>query len=350
MSEEKKATILCIEDEKDIRENIAEILRDEGFEVFEAENGKRGFEIFMQVKPDLVISDIMMPELDGYALLRLIRENKNIRNNNVPFIFLTALGQRDDVIKGVELSANDYLIKPIDFDLMIAKVKEKTLNSLKLKAVHDRNIKNIKTQVSAFLPHDLMTYLDIITQTASVLRQEPYGPVPHRHYLDDFEKIYVSTGKLRSAIINAFDENVINNRLNANEEIISMFSLLKEFVAGLSEKFRNKINIETPFDVENMAHVKIDPIVLVESLRKIFAGMLKTDSEGQIKVSLMIDHQDQMAVIFYLKSTQREVSIKSNIDENQVATLLENQNCRFEIVEGREHSAVIFIPSYRLVT
>jgi hypothetical protein len=183
-----------------------------------------------------------------------------------------------------------------------------------------------------------------------VLRQEPYGPVPHRHYLDDFEKIYVSTGKLRSAIINAFDENVINNRLNANEEIISMFSLLKEFVAGLSEKFRNKINIETPFDVENMAHVKIDPIVLVESLRKIFAGMLKTDSEGQIKVSLMIDHQDQMAVIFYLKSTQREVSIKSNIDENQVATLLENQNCRFEIVEGREHSAVIFIPSYRLVT
>jgi DNA-binding response OmpR family regulator len=128
MTEQNKIKILCVEDEQEIRENIAEILRDEGFEVFEAENGRVGFDSFLQNKPDLVVSDIMMPEVDGYALLKAIREGKNVKNNLVPFIFLTALGQKDNVVKGVNLSANDYLVKPIDFDLMIAKIKEKTEN------------------------------------------------------------------------------------------------------------------------------------------------------------------------------------------------------------------------------
>ena len=98
MSEEIKAKILCVEDEQDIRENIADILRDEGFEVFEAKNGKEGFDSFLKNKPHLVISDIMMPEVDGYGLLKLVREDKTSRNSTVPFIFLTALGQKDNVI------------------------------------------------------------------------------------------------------------------------------------------------------------------------------------------------------------------------------------------------------------
>ena len=177
MAEDRKVRILCVEDEQDIRENIAEILRDEGFEVFEADNGKRGYESFIKNTPDVVISDIMMPELDGYGLLKMIRENKTIRNSSVPFIFLSALGQKDDVIKGVNLSANDYLIKPIDFDLMIAKIKEKTSNLIKVQEVHDRSIKNIKSQVATILPSKLFSYLDIITQIAAVLKSEPYGPL-----------------------------------------------------------------------------------------------------------------------------------------------------------------------------
>ena len=78
----EKIKVLCVEDEQDIRENIVEILRDEGFEVFEAANGKQGFEVFMQQKPDLIISDIMMSELDGYGLLKMVRESKNVRNKS----------------------------------------------------------------------------------------------------------------------------------------------------------------------------------------------------------------------------------------------------------------------------
>ena len=349
MSEERKIKILCVEDEQDIRENIADILRDEGFEVFEAENGKRGFESFMQNKPDLVISDIMMPEVDGYALLNLIRESKNIRNNSVPFIFLSALGQKDNVIKGVNSSANDYLIKPIDFDLMIAKVKEKTSNSVKVQASHERNINNIKSQVAQVLPSELYSYLDIIGQTASILKEQPYGPLPHRKYVEDFDKIYINAMKLRSSIANSLDQSVIDHKLNADEEVFVVLEFLSEFVGGLSEKFRSRIQLEKPFEAENMPRIKVDRLILLDALRKIFAGLFKSDQEAFVTVALMTDHLDQMVIMFYLKSQLTNVDLRANLDEQQVSKILDKQNCRFEIAQHKDNTAILSIPSYRLI-
>ena len=349
MSEDKKIKILCAEDEQEIRENIADILRDEGFEVFEAENGKKGFESFMQNKPDLVISDIMMPELDGYGFLQLIRENKNIRNNTVPFIFLTALGQKDNVVKGVNLSANDYLVKPIDFDMLVAKVKEKTSNAIKVQEVHNRNIKNIKSQVSSVLPSEITSYLDVITQVTSVLKTEPYGPFSHRRYLEDLEKIYINSMKLRGAISNALDEKVIDNKLNADEEIIGIVEFINEFIASLSERFRSKIIFETPFEPENLPRLKVDRLVLLDAMRKIFAGLFKTDAEGIVSVSVMMDHLDQLIIIFYLKSQTPNIDIKTNIDESQIGKILDQQNCRFEIADNKEGTGILSVPSFRLL-
>ncbi len=349
MSEEKKIKILCVEDEQDIRENIAEILRDEGFEVFEANNGKQGFEVFLQHKPDLVVSDIMMPEVDGYGLLKLIRESKNIRNNTVPFIFITALGQKENMLKGVNLSANDYLVKPIDFELLIAKIKEKTANASKVQEAYNLNVKKLKSQVAHILPHDLFTHLDVISQVASLLKNEPYGPLPHRRYVEDFDKIYIHAMKLRSAIANSLDESVIDHKLNAEEEVFVMFSFLEEFVAGLSDKFKNRIHLEKPFAAETMPRIKVDRLILLEALRKIFAGMFKSDAEGEVNVSLMLDHTDQMVLIFYLKSQVKNINLRENIDESQVSKILDKQNCRFDVIEKKENTAVLVIPSYRLV-
>jgi CheY-like chemotaxis protein len=349
MNEDKKIKVLCVEDEQDIRENIAEILRDEGFEVFEAGNGKEGFNVFLQNKPDLVVSDIMMPELDGYGLLQLIRESKNIRNNNVPFIFLTALGQKQDVIKGVDLSANDYLIKPIDFDLMIAKVKEKTANALKVQEAYNRNIKNLKNQVSVVLSSDLLSYLDVVTQVSSALKQEPYGPFPHRHYLEDIEKIYLNATKIRSAIFNSLDENVIDQKLNAEEEVFTITGFIEDFIRDLSDKFKNRIEFEKPFESESLPHLKIDRLVLLDALRKIFAGLFKSDPEGVVSVSVIFDHLDQMVLIFYLKSKSGKLNLGSNLDESQIGKILDKQNCRFEVVDHKENTAILTVPSYRLI-
>lgn len=104
--------ILIIEDNKDIRENVVEILTMADYQVFEADNGKTGAELAMKILPDLILCDIMMGDLDGYGVLHLL--NKNPQTTAIPFIFITAKSERSDIRRGMELGADDYLTKPFD--------------------------------------------------------------------------------------------------------------------------------------------------------------------------------------------------------------------------------------------
>ena len=104
--------ILLIEDNDEIRENTAEILELSNYKVITAENGKRGVELAMGNKPDLIVCDIMMPVLDGYGVLMTLQ--KNTDTQNIPFIFLTAKAERNDFRKGMELGADDYITKPFE--------------------------------------------------------------------------------------------------------------------------------------------------------------------------------------------------------------------------------------------
>lgn len=105
-------TILIIDDHDEIRENIAEILTLGGYKTLMAENGKKGVEIALKEKPSLIVCDVMMPELDGYGVLHLLR--KNPETENIPFIFLTAKTERSDFRKGMEMGADDFITKPFD--------------------------------------------------------------------------------------------------------------------------------------------------------------------------------------------------------------------------------------------
>jgi len=105
-------SILVIDDNPEIRDNTAEILELAGYKTFTAENGKSGVDIAIKEKPSLIVCDIMMPELDGYGVLHLLR--KNAETQNIPFIFLTAKTERSDFRKGMEMGADDYITKPFD--------------------------------------------------------------------------------------------------------------------------------------------------------------------------------------------------------------------------------------------
>lgn len=104
--------ILLIEDNQDVRENTAEILELANYKVHTAENGRIGVDLAQKEKPDLIICDIMMPELDGYGVLHIL--TKNTETAKIPFIFLTAKAERSDFRKGMNLGADDYLTKPFD--------------------------------------------------------------------------------------------------------------------------------------------------------------------------------------------------------------------------------------------
>jgi DNA-binding response OmpR family regulator len=104
--------ILIIEDNLEIRENTGEILTLAGYEVIAAENGRVGVELATKQSPDLIICDIMMPELDGYGVLHILSKKESTAG--IPFIFVTAKTEKSDIRKGMELGADDYLTKPFD--------------------------------------------------------------------------------------------------------------------------------------------------------------------------------------------------------------------------------------------
>lgn len=125
--------ILLIEDNPEVRENTSEILSLANYEVITAENGKIGVELAQKEKPDLIICDIMMPELDGFGVLHIL--SKKPETARIPFIFLTAKAEKTDIRKGMNLGADDYLTKPFDdTDLMNAIEARFRKNALQSKA------------------------------------------------------------------------------------------------------------------------------------------------------------------------------------------------------------------------
>jgi DNA-binding NarL/FixJ family response regulator len=103
--------ILVIEDEPEMRRNLTTILRLEQFRPLSAENGRAGVDVARKEKPDVILCDVMMPELDGYGVIAALRADPGTAG--IPFIFLTAKGEKPDVRAGMNLGADDYLTKPV---------------------------------------------------------------------------------------------------------------------------------------------------------------------------------------------------------------------------------------------
>ena len=103
--------ILIIEDEPEMRRNLATVLRMEKYQPLTAENGKIVVELAQRERPDLILCDVMMPGLDGYGVLQALREDAQLAL--IPFVFLTAKGEKDDLRSGMNLGADDYLTKPV---------------------------------------------------------------------------------------------------------------------------------------------------------------------------------------------------------------------------------------------
>jgi DNA-binding NarL/FixJ family response regulator len=113
-------TILIIEDQPDMRKNIVTILRMEAYAVLSASNGRDGLTLAREEKPDLILCDVMMPDLDGYAVLQGLRADRTVAGT--PFIFLTAKGEKRDMRTGMNLGADDYLIKPVTASDLLAAI------------------------------------------------------------------------------------------------------------------------------------------------------------------------------------------------------------------------------------
>ena len=111
-------TVLRVEDERRLREIVSDYFRNEGFEVIEAEDGKKALELFAEHEIDLIMLDIMLPEIDGWSVCRRIR-----KESAVPIIMLTARSDEDDTLLGFELGADEYVTKPFSPKVLVARAK-----------------------------------------------------------------------------------------------------------------------------------------------------------------------------------------------------------------------------------
>ncbi|MBE7734081.1 response regulator transcription factor [Devosia faecipullorum] len=118
----QRFVILCIEDEAQLRRDIRDELVEAGYAVIEAGNGRDALDVLAQVTPDLVLCDISMPDLNGYGVLESLQE-RGPDYAEIPFVFLSALADPRHIVDGKRLGADDYLVKPIDYDLLLVTIE-----------------------------------------------------------------------------------------------------------------------------------------------------------------------------------------------------------------------------------
>jgi len=157
MSEQR---ILVVEDHKPLLEGIHDILEAEGYTVFTATDGVQALQIMEETRADLIVADIMMPVMDGYALYREIRSRPAWVP--IPFIFLTAKADKEDVLKGKDMGAEDYISKPFDPQELVVAVRARLGRARDIRKVTEVEFDELKRQIVTALGHELRTPLTYV--------------------------------------------------------------------------------------------------------------------------------------------------------------------------------------------
>jgi len=162
--------ILVIEDQESIRENILELLSAENFDAIAVENGRQGIKMAKEKMPDLIICDVMMPEIDGYGVLKELRSEP--ATAIIPFIFLTALSDVSDTRKGMELGADDYLTKPCTPQELLKAISTRLEKQAIINQTQSQKLDDLRNSITFSLPHELRTPLNGIIATSDFLLGE----------------------------------------------------------------------------------------------------------------------------------------------------------------------------------
>lgn len=205
-----KHKIAIIEDNEDVRENLVELLELTGYEVEAAPDGRKGIEMIRQFLPNLVLCDVMMPELDGYGVLHVL--SKDEKTAGIPFIFLTAKADKIDFRKGMSLGADDYITKPYDDTDLLGAIETRLKKTQALKAENETATKELPVSLADILENAPLMKL----KARDILYHE--GDLPRAIY-------YLKKGKIKLFKTDTYGKELIVDVLE-KESIIGYLSLL----------------------------------------------------------------------------------------------------------------------------
>jgi signal transduction histidine kinase len=162
--------ILVIEDERYLLEDIVEMLQYTNYDVFGAHNGVQGLKVALEQQPDLIVCDIMMPEMNGYDVLQRVRANPDTAS--VPFVFLTAKADRDSMRQGMELGADDYLTKPFTSSELLTAISARLKRHSDIVERSEHHLEYVKQQLARMVTHELRTPLISINTVLNIISRQ----------------------------------------------------------------------------------------------------------------------------------------------------------------------------------
>ena len=168
--------ILCIDDDPGMRMSVRLMLEIAGYEMEEATDGKEGVDIALKILPDLIVCDIRMPGLDGFETLEELHKNESTAH--IPFVFLTGEDPRTHLRKGMNLGANDFILKPIDMDDFIKAIQVRLEEVDQRKKESQGAIDELSESISRALPHELRTPMTGILGSAEILKSQAKEMTP----------------------------------------------------------------------------------------------------------------------------------------------------------------------------
>lgn len=203
-----RPTILVVEDEPPILEIIAFLLEEENFQVLQARHGEAALSLLDENEPDLIISDVRMPGMDGFTLCEQVRSTPAFAQ--IPFIFLTAKGERADVRRGMGLGADDYLIKPFEPEELLSAVRVRLARAAEAQAAISKVGTELQDQIIHTLTHEFRTPLSLVLGYTDLL--ESSGPGMNEN---DFQKALrgLHSGSLR--LMSLVEDFLLLSRLRA---------------------------------------------------------------------------------------------------------------------------------------
>lgn len=315
--------ILVVEDSKEVRNNISQLLSIKGYDVEIAENGKIGLEKVNKALPDLIISDIMMPEMDGHLFFNELR--KCSRTALIPFIFLTAKASPEAIREGMSVGADDYLVKPFRANDLFNAVEARLDKNSKWQS----KITSITSHISEYVPHELRTPLVSILGFSDIMLND-FDSIPDEEKIEMLRMIKVSSKKLYKTIekfilyadfvLNSTDEYSAINSNGTN--VINIKKTISE-VAMESVKNEDRLG-DLKMNLVD-AKISIDREYFVFILEELIENAIKFSSKGKaIEVSSEII-EDKLFI--KIKDYGRGMTVE---EINSIEPFIQHRRKRFE--------------------
>ncbi|MEP7291736.1 MAG: response regulator [Chloroflexota bacterium] len=283
--------ILVIEDERYLLEDITELLQYTDFEVQGANNGTLGVQIAESYLPDLIICDIMMPELDGYQVLEQIRSNPETANTS--FIFLTAKADRDSVRQGMELGADDYLTKPFTSAELLTAINSRLTRQNQIAVHSEQKIEGIKRQLTRMVTHELRTPLISINTVVDVISRQ-IGQLSQSEMEELLDSISAGSKRLSHRVeqlvfITQLESGMLNREVIMREGLPMRLWEMLVAANNLARRFsyQQQPNVNVQFhDHDRDALVMCNPAALKQALGELIANAVTFSPENsQVNIS-----------------------------------------------------------------